>query len=87
MRNEKKLNADEALALIRKRFPQSRIAGCAEYDEYYVFALEPQSVKPDERRQHIGNGQKMNRFTGEITHFFPPTDGWENFKNGKTIIP
>lgn len=85
MPSDRKLNAKEALSLIRKRFPKLKVVGCGEYDKFFVFALVRKGAKPRENGQYFGTGTKVNRFTGEITPFFPPEDGWENFRNGKTL--
>lgn len=85
MSNEQKISAKEALKLIRKRFPKLKIVGCGEYEKFFVFGLVGKDAKPRANGQYFANGWKVNRITGEVTHFFPPEDGWENFRNGKTI--
>ena len=86
MSNERKLNAKEALALVRKEFPKLRaVGGCSEYEKFFVFGLVGKDAKPRKSGRYFGTGVKVNRLTGEVSHFFPPEDGWENFRNGKTL--
>ena len=85
MSNEKKLNAKEALGLIRNQYPKAKIIGGTEYDKFFVFSLVRKGEKPRKSGRYFGTGVKVNRLTGEVTGHNPLVDGWDDFRNGKTI--
>lgn len=88
MPTEKKMSVDEALALIRKTHPNPnlKIVGFMEFDKFYVFGIVSKDAKPDYNGHYfITNGQKINRYTGEISRFFPPHENKSDFKNGRKI--
>ena len=85
---DKKMDVDEALALIRKAHPNPnlKIVGFMEFEKFYIFGTVPKDAKPDYNGHYfITNGQKINRYTGEISRFFPPHENMSNFKDGKKI--
>ena len=85
MPNDKKLNAKEALKLVRKEFPKLRVVGCGEYEKFFVFGLVRKDDKPRKSGRYFATGYKVDRFTGEVSGHNPLMDGWDNFQNGKEI--
>ena len=81
-----KMSVDEALTFIGKMYPKLKIVGFMEFEKYYIFGVVSKDVKPDYNGHYfIANGQKINRYTGEISSFFPLHENMDDFKNGRAV--
>lgn len=77
------ITAKEAYSLLKNKFKASEPSKCVEYNDIYVFVLEPTANFL--KGKMLDNLLSVNKHTGDIRTFKPFDIPIEEYKNSKEI--